>query len=210
MKFSEIVTERVLEVKGIISFISQNNPTWDEVREFIKKNYERYEYWKGRYAFAIGSIADDREYIIKVNRVKDPAYDAYSDLSKTYADSNSLFPKILYKGILKGGTHIYIVEYLIVDKTYYFNSGLSAELMKLATRALIEESSDQRQFLLDFKQTFESAGGNYDEFVRWVHTCSELLLKYEPDMNARNTGWRNNGEVVLFDPINTGELNESQ
>jgi hypothetical protein len=209
MKISEIVTERTIDANNLVSWIKNNQVGLHEFFNYIRDRYDAEVISTGSLAYVLsGKMSENRDYVLKIVGNGDVAYELYADISKKNP-ANPLFPKILFNTVLTSGEKIYIIESLIVDRGKYYDFGLSArefeeEIVYLQHQIITGKTVTYINATNSaFLDSIENAGAKVDDFLKWITECRPLINQHNIDLHSKNVGWRENGEMVLFDAFSS-------
>lgn len=133
--FKTFINERAIDAVKIIDFLEggtieyiddqenyvKRDITVNDLFEFVDKHFEAKTLGEGSYALVKkGAVGED--YILKVTKREDKAYERYTEVAMSKHDGNPLYPHILYSGTINGvpfsaqEVKVYLIEHLTIDE----------------------------------------------------------------------------------------------
>lgn len=190
---------------------------------YLRQQHGRVQVGQGYYsnAYVGGEGLSTAEYVLKVKRwerswMSDPWFDTYGPYCYEHKPTNPLFPKVLYVGQPSWAEDqpIALVEKLTFDVNTI--NGLieryEAELGGSSIRRIMRDAValfsgsdnaiiDQKSFRSAFNQLLTELGSNPKDFTEFAHVIVRIANLRDLDMHGNNMGWRDNGELVISDPL---------
>jgi len=217
MRVNEIIFERKQEMLDLVLWLESNASTKnsEDLKKFLNQNY-KVEVRTGGFSQVFSGYNKELEYVLKISG-DDPAFQQYSKIATRYYGTNPLFPKFEFSGSLVDGTFVYILEAVYVEFEQVKIAKLHAyDLNKLAhlissnpvsweEEMIANNEDDELEVLGRVSVGLRNAGSTIGYFEDWCIKCASLLsprgTAYNADLHGNNMGWRNNGDLVFFDPI---------
>jgi hypothetical protein len=194
----------------------------DSFNDYLMQQHGRMWVGKGYYsnAYVGGEGLSTAEYVLKIKSRDhddaDPWFDAYGPYCYQNKPTNPLFPKVLYVGQpVWSDQPIALVEKLTFDPTKA--NKLSAQLtgydniLDAMQLAIMIYSGKQEmagsyalaKFPARFDKLLKALGSDVKDFTEFAHVIIDMADS-DPDridIHENNLGWRDNGELVMSDPL---------
>ena len=158
-----------------------------------------------------GSVYKYGDMIIKVSQ-NDVGYRNYITCSKEHAQHNSMFPKIYKESQWKSYSddiHLVASELLVVHSGNNYKYECKTCGGHLGVEGLVFLLKEQRH--IKSKESFfmfltqKYIGAEFDINMIYLifdwFNRSTTIQNFFPDIHPANMGFRNNGELVVFDPV---------
>lgn len=193
---------------------------------YLKQQHGRVQVGQGYYsdAYVGGEGLSAAEYVLKVKRwelawVSDPWFDTYGPYCYEHKPTNPLFPKVLYVGqpSWAPGQPVALVEKLKFDSSKIQDlverilrlTGIQTAMhiaIELYSGSRTSRSSwldhdKARDFKLGFDLLLKRLGSNSKDFTEFATVLASIANLRNLDMHGNNMGWRDNGELVISDPL---------
>lgn len=189
---------------------------------YLTQQHGRVRVGQGYYsdAYVGGEGLSTAEYVLKVKRrdrarTSDPWFTTYGPYCYENKPTNPLFPKVLYVGqpswsdqpialVEKLKFDVYTVQDLVDQYVAYPNSSNIKRVMRDAVALYSGADNaiiDQKSFRSGFDQLLTELGSNPKDFTEFAHVIVRIDDLRNLDLHANNMGWRDNGELVISDPL---------
>lgn len=194
----------------------------DSFNRYLKQQHGRVQVGQGYYsdAYVGGEGLGSAEYVLKVKRrarhgETDHWFDTYGPYCYQNKPTNPLFPKVLYIGQpVWSDQPIAFVEKLKFDIDVVTNlvrkhlgSNDPKHMMRIAvelytgTRTFASDMVDKEKFTARFNLLLNEMGSNSKDFEEFANALVGMARPSKFDMHGNNMGWRDNGELVISDPL---------
>lgn len=197
----------------------------DSFNRYLKQQHGRVKVGQGYYsdAYVGGEGLSTAEYVLKVKRRErawtfDLWFDVYGPYCYVNKPTNPLFPKVLYVGHPDWSDQpIALVEKLRFDMSKIQDlverilrlTGIQTAMhiaIELYSGSRTSRSSwldhdKARDFKLGFDLLLKRLGSNSKDFTEFATVLASIADLRDLDMHGNNMGWRDNGELVISDPL---------
>jgi hypothetical protein len=229
--FKTYIKERLQDARSIIKQLENGpfdyvDPETDEVnRVYHAHEIEEYleNIWHSRILgagfYAVAHSGAAKEIVLKILRYEDKNYVKYANISMKNHNSNSIFPNIIKhiafgKGQRDEPIDIYFMEYIVPAEKLYSSNESVAFLAKEHTLDMLwmafEANKESPNIIKDEikkgltmrGRAFANINFNVDDFLDWCIKMKEAGFNNESsDLHHGNWGLRNDGSLVIFDPV---------
>lgn len=135
----------------------------------------------------------DGKRVVKIVRSSDAAYTAYASYCKESGTKSPYIPKILFSG-LWGKKQVYVLEKLVYDEGKARAAAAVVRALKEMTSGYGDDTEMDREFLISlFRKNLASGLLDILADIRKLGHCF--------DLHYGNIMFRENGDIVLSDPI---------
>jgi hypothetical protein len=212
--FKTYIKERKVQVPTLASIIRSNEWDVDQVEFQLINNYGAEEIGSG--AFAYVYAGEQKEVVAKVvEDTRNDMFHKYAELAQKYRASNNLFPEVLDIIELSGRGAVYFIEHLTVAGDVYskavdfiHNDDTFGQIWtaRLASSRRYNPQyievlrNDIEHGFTDKGRYLKEIGFDLDKYLDWCSKIDVLKVEYL-DLHRYNYGFRDDGSMVLFDPV---------